>query len=1488
MEQESALSDLSQVKVGERVKFTPSQLQELKPVTGAQVGDRVKFTDEELSQLKPAVKSSDTQTYFRQETGKTVSADLGLDGKHVEYLDDTQNNLQKKTNYLGFVNLGGIAQSLYDNTLSFGKGAAGTAVSIAGSEEAGTMRQIGEAQKEVFQNKKYDDMTPAEKADFIAQANTPALAKMLFGSIRDKTLMTGWISRLFYPEKDYGLRADGTKKSTGFLGVLQRPDGKISSEISIGVEINGKETEIPTLVPTLTKEEVNYLLDGNDPTDVIIKKAVDHAKIRMQNGQSPFYQGKGFESADKLIKASDAIRAENDQFLKDTGLAPDGSVAYDLGGLVTTAGAAIGLNFVTKNPFAAAALFSNIQKNRIYLEAKDKGFKNMDADQQSALASVIEGGLEFIGGGVAIEALKEGKPFLKYAIIAGEESVQEFLQQGGEEAVTQMSGLRDKDIEGAFKRMFYAGALGMVGGGGAGVIVGSMTKVAKEEGIPKQVAQNMAAKIQDMEPQIEDTFHDVMLDQTSPMRDNAEAQTHTKKIFSDFLSGKEVDTSNLSEEEQKLIKSNVDAGIEKIDAQQGTNLIPVPRKPETLSQFLKKAGGLSVDTGEARQFTKKENPQLGGVANKNGKLDLDHARELAVEAGFLHEGADINDLIAALDQEAGGVSIVRSSDLTALQERDQILQYNEQRDQANQHILEGSKQVKSFKAAFKEGVSAAQKDVKVAQGALINALEGANMRAEDRAKFIRKIKNIQTIKQLKKAAPGIEQKVSDLLDADTKRKLRERIKKVISSAKTRKDVSVDLLDNIRKLESDLGNTGILGKGIKETPISEFSDALNKAVTLVSEGKAKLAIQKEQKKQRMAQRLEDLQQDSVKISNINLSEAGLGERLSAMDKLKNLFIGGANYAQRLNLYKNPMDVIFDVMDGNKNYQGANSKVFKQTIDAAYSRFLQLKEDTTRDVKNLTDELKLDDRNFERIGAYAALQQENGYEKLKATGVTDAEIDALVLEPEELEMYDLMRQKLDSLRPALKEVMSTVYNKEFKNVKDYFPFMTDFRAMKDFEIQDMFGEDVFMISDTPSEFNKKDVNKGFTKERKGGKQKIRIDGLDVFLSHVENATYLIEMGQDIKELGELAATKDFQEISGDLGQEVVLSWIDLLARKGRAAGSVDFIDTFRKNAGTAALAFKLSSALVQPTALMDGAAFVGGEYISRGVVNVTQSEWREFIYKNMPELRERIGDDPNYLDMGGDTLVSNVRDAGFWALKKLDMMAASAVASGAYIKSVELRGGEVDLSNPDPIAIADAQLVVRRTQSSSFAKDAAPIISQGKMTGNVSVDKLILQFQSFLLNRWSLIQHDMWGAGLREGNTAHALNIATWLVLANVAEYFIKHWTKELIGLITGSEPPKDDSTVEEKAIKQAISNVPFVSSIVSAGQYGSVPVPAISMVEKVAEEIQYGNRSKKEEKKIKHYSQAAILGAGTVFGIPGTTQVQQIVKGAFDTSYKNKY
>ena len=103
---------------------------------------------------------------------------------------------------------------------------------------------------------------------------------------------------------DYGNRPDGTAKGAGFFGELNRPDGNISTELSIGVNFDDKETQIPLLVPTLSRGEIDHLLSGKQATRAIVDKAAQFALGRMREGKSPFAgEGEQVATPDAVEKA---------------------------------------------------------------------------------------------------------------------------------------------------------------------------------------------------------------------------------------------------------------------------------------------------------------------------------------------------------------------------------------------------------------------------------------------------------------------------------------------------------------------------------------------------------------------------------------------------------------------------------------------------------------------------------------------------------------------------------------------------------------------------------------------------------------------------------------------------------------------------------------------------------------------------------------------------------------------------------------------------------------------------------------------------------------------------------------------------------------------------------------------------------------------------------------------------------------------------------
>jgi hypothetical protein len=96
---------------------------------------------------------------------------------------------------------------------------------------------------------------------------------------------------------DYGSRPDGTPKGTGWLGEIKRPDGTVMTEVTTGVNLNGREVNIPLVTPKATKEDLEYLksadVKGKDfyknMPKGLMDRAVNHAVKQMKAGK-PVYK----------------------------------------------------------------------------------------------------------------------------------------------------------------------------------------------------------------------------------------------------------------------------------------------------------------------------------------------------------------------------------------------------------------------------------------------------------------------------------------------------------------------------------------------------------------------------------------------------------------------------------------------------------------------------------------------------------------------------------------------------------------------------------------------------------------------------------------------------------------------------------------------------------------------------------------------------------------------------------------------------------------------------------------------------------------------------------------------------------------------------------------------------------------------------------------------------------------------------------------------
>lgn len=118
---------------------------------------------------------------------------------------------------------------------------------------------------------------------------------MLNGDLKKHEILKSFPQLKTHPKFGNMIREDGTKKSsTGWLGPIKHNNGQTMTELSTYFEDVLDGREIPLLVPTLTKTEIEILKSRDMKTGAlprsIINKAIRHAIERDAQGLSPFYE----------------------------------------------------------------------------------------------------------------------------------------------------------------------------------------------------------------------------------------------------------------------------------------------------------------------------------------------------------------------------------------------------------------------------------------------------------------------------------------------------------------------------------------------------------------------------------------------------------------------------------------------------------------------------------------------------------------------------------------------------------------------------------------------------------------------------------------------------------------------------------------------------------------------------------------------------------------------------------------------------------------------------------------------------------------------------------------------------------------------------------------------------------------------------------------------------------------------------------------------
>lgn len=798
--------------------------------------------------------------------------------------------------------------------------------------------------------------------------------------------------------------------------------------------------------------------------------------------------------------------------------------------------------------------------------------------------------------------------------------------------------------------------------------------------------------------------------------------------------------------------------------------------------------------------------------------------------------------------------------------------------------------LQAMRSGYREGAKGTKDEIKAFQETLIDLIEDAGIPSEYRGRYLRKVKNVQTPAQFEKVIGDFTLEVTNLADRVERLNIADAIGKVKAegiAADYRQEIegildkyelkmrSPETLAQRQKTREYVAKQRKEGKDITvpESAIKE-AERLTLGEIPIEELRGTLATVKQKAylgatKQRVREAVYEAEKERIKERLVETAEAINSKPLPEVPigTTKNIqaerYVKFLNYLRKTRTGLQPMDGVAEV---------TGMKEVKAVLDRNFQKYLTYNDKYFKGWETLTKDLKPE--NFERIGAYAILRQEGGAERLANTGKL-AEAQKVELTDKEFEAYMYVRKIFDAQFPEIQRYAREVYNEDVGKVDDYVSFLSDFEKMSDLEMYDRFGQ-------RPQEAigrKTKTVEQGFRMERaKASDIKLELNIDKIFKRHQDDVAYMLTMGRDIKMYSEIINTPEVSGALGDIGALAWKQYMDLMARKGGVDQSqkIATIDVIRRGLGAGVLSYRLSSALVQFSSYGDAMATLGANWTHRGATAIaTSKEWRAFIMDNFPEIKKAIADDVAFREFGNGWF-QKLSDVGIAPLKALDGMMRTTAAAAAYMKVAAARGIKVNLKKPDPKVIEEALLLVRNSQGSSFYKDQPLSVTTGYgLLEHRSWNKLVLQFQSFMLNRWDNINRQIWRLGIKEKNFNKAFMSLFWLFTFGFAGEEVMRRASRAITKAGVPQKKKEDPFLQDVAFN-AFQSVPLMGSLASSIAYSGNPIPALRTFNDTVQGLSAAVTSKTPEARIRGAVQAT-GGIAAFSGVPGATQGAQLIR-----------
>lgn len=289
-----------------------------------------------------------------------------------------------------------------------------------------------------------------------------------------------------------------------------------------------------------------------------------------------------------------------------------------------------------------------------------------------------------------------------------------------------------------------------------------ITEISKEESSQTAPQENKQVSLSEFTKDEQQTLQDAgLVDKENNVSIPTSEQSLAGVLAKIQESRRDTATQGTVQQTQDNIDTTViEARLKKLD----DNISAIDKQIDAATQL--------YETKQSNnQATARTEQKIENLLKKRDLFDEERANILATESPRINEQVRVGDQTANIQVKSAALQSAQDSNVTL-------------RGVKIQNI--GQQAIRDINKSFREGRALAKKDVTEAQNFVTTVIDQSALTPADKAKFIRTIKNIKDAEGLTKKLPEIQSRISNLVEAASRRQLKSDIKAALSKTKTKK------------------------------------------------------------------------------------------------------------------------------------------------------------------------------------------------------------------------------------------------------------------------------------------------------------------------------------------------------------------------------------------------------------------------------------------------------------------------------------------------------------------------------------------------------------------------------------------------------------------------------------------------------------------------------------------------------------------------------